>query len=384
MLEASIYHPPPGRDPLHAFIYLVTGLHGYLANREVVPANLRRALNVIALQQRTSFPKTLDAFIRECHRPLEEWYPLKEVPATFSTSQPILVENRLGAEAEAFCMEISEQLDLRSFAVDIPQAALDNLAMVDLLSRLRQQRDVSAQQLYVDVRSCLIEQSYFTRRDFRQLRLEVQQEVKNFIEELQLSADTLPICDRCGLLEWRDNEWHGIKPEYCSDHAENSGRIRWIVNDSEVLRLKRGIHLRTFLPGRAELELFTFAEGMCDQFPEHLLKVERYPGFDSYDLRLTFADTIWAVDIKDHASPDSFIKQVKLLYNQGDLAHDQAFYVIPDGRMEDSYYESVVEKKLKQLPRNLHINSVSVFQQAVQSHIKKLTQPARKSRRKSN
>lgn len=366
----------------YTFIRLVTGLYGYLANRETMPSNLRRALNAIALKQRRAFPKTLEAFIRECHRPLCDWYPL-EVPEMFTSSQPILVENRLGVEAETFCIDISEQLDLRSYSADIPQTALDNLAMIDLLKRLRQQGDASAQRLYVDVRSLLVEQSCFTGRDLRLLRLDVYEEIRKLVEDVLLPAHHhLPICDRCGLLEWRDGDWHGIKPEYCSNHTENAGLIQWIANEGGFMRLRRGIHLRTFLPGRAERELFAFAEEMCDQFPEQLQKVERYPGLDTYDLRLTFADAVWAIDVKDHASADSFIKQVKALYNAGDLHHDRAFYVIPDTRLEEPYYADVVEKKSKQLPRNLDILSVATFQQAVQHHVKELTRPVRKSKRK--
>jgi hypothetical protein len=377
----SILPPHDEHASVRSFAYLITGLHSYLTRRDTIPANFRRALNEIALQQRAAFPKTLDAFIRECHHSVRDWYPLK-VPVQFDPSQPILVENMLSEEAQLFCLEISELLDLRNFSAQLPQMAFDNLAMVDLRNRLRQQGDVAAQSLYVDVRSFLIEHSCFTRQTFCRLHLEAQREVKHFAEELLLPANELPICDQCGLLDWRDNDWHGIKPDYCSEHGENAASVRWIVNEGGMYRLKRGIHLRTFLPGRAELRLFTFAETLRDQFPDQLLKVERYPGIDTYDLRLTFADTIWAVDVKDHASAHSFVKQVRPLFNEGDLRHNRAFYVIPDVRLDDSSYARVVQQKRQQLPRNLDIQSESVFQQAVQRHIEALTQPRRKSRRK--
>lgn len=369
---------------LEVFLCLVTGLHGYVAGRDDLPPTFRRALNLIALKQRTEFPKTLHAFIRDCHRPVSAWYPFP-IPAPFNPTQSVLVAGQLSEEAHAFCLELSDRLDLTlvADAAHLPQTALDNLAIRNLRERLKAQHTPAAQQLYCTVRSFVIEHSCFTVQTFRRLPLDVQAEIKPFMEDVLLPSDHLPVCDRCGLLEWRDEGWHGIKPEYCSDHGAQSGLVQWIANPPGGLqRLKRGIHLRTFLPGRAELAVFTFAEALRDQFPQSLLNIERYPGFDTYDLRLTFANTVWAVDVKDHASAERFVEQVTPLYALGDLRYHKAFYVVPDARLEDPHYTAVVKHKRENLPRSLDIVSVSVFQQAVQAHIDALRQPRRKSSRK--
>lgn len=374
------------RDPLNTLIYLVTGLHSYFeADRTRIPTNLRRALNLLALQQPTLFPKTLNAFMQKCHQPLSAWYPLT-VPTFFDAAHPILSENRLSESAQMFCIEISELLDIKAFSDKIPQTALDNLVMVEFRQKLKQQRDkAAAQRLYVQVRSALIEHSWFTRQMYRVLSLEIQREVREFLDEQpELPFEQLPVCSRCGLLEWVDEGWQGIKPEYCSDHGANSPYVQWIANEPHLLRLKRGVHLRTFLPGQAELLLFKFADDMRVQYPDHLLKAERYPGLDTYDLRLTFSDAVWAVDVKDIAAPERFIQQVKPLYKEGDLHYSQAYYVIPDVRLDDPEYTRVVWEKTETLPRNLHIVSLSAFQQQIKTHLDELSKPPRKSKRKGN
>jgi hypothetical protein len=374
---------PSEREPLNAFIYLVTGLHTYLeTNRSRIPYSLRRALNVVALANPNAFPKTLHAFMRRCHQPLQDWYPL-HVPALFDAAHPILAENRLSEAAQMFCIEVSEMLNIKAFSEHIPQTALDNLVMVDFRQKLKQHRDkAAAQQLYVQVRSQLIEHSYFTQRMYRALPLDVQREIRDFLDDQpELPFETLPVCSRCGLLERVGDDWQGVKPEYCSDHAENSPTIQWIANERYMLCLKRGVHLRTFLPGQAELTLFRFAEALHDQYPDQLQAVERYPGLDTYDVRLTFADTIWAVDVKDIAAPKNFIQQVQPLYREGELYYNHAYYVLPDARLNDDEYARQVQEKIDTLPRNLHIMSLSVFQQHMKDHIDQLLKP-RKSRRK--
>jgi hypothetical protein len=175
-----------------------------------------------------------------------------------------------------------------------------------------------------------------------------------------------------------------MKPSFCSDHGEGSPYVRSIPNKGGLLRLNEGTHVRTFLPGRLELALFKAVEHLQDQYPDQLRSIERYPGLDTYDLRLTFADdNVWAVDAKDHARPEHLAAQIRPFYNEGNLAHTHAFYVIPDARMEDAnYHEQLEQRAAGMLSSNLQIRSLSAFQQMVEKQLKTLAKPPRQRKNK--
>jgi hypothetical protein len=181
----------------------------------------------------------------------------------------------------------------------------------------------------------------------------------------------------------RNGRWQGIKPSFCSDHGSGSPYIHTIRTTGDLLRLKGGIHLRTFLPGRLELALFECAEKAQTKYPDQLLSVERYPGLDTYDLRLTFDDEAWAVDAKDHAKPERLTSHIHPFYNEGDLWHTHAFYVIPDARMEDTNYREQLEQRtMDVLSPYLHIASLSAFQQHLEEKLKTLANPPRQKKGK--
>jgi len=76
----------------------------------------------------------------------------------------------------------------------------------------------------------------------------------------------------------------------------------------QVLWLKRGLRRFIAAPGRAELRL---AESL-EKLGKSRLKVELWPNFDSYDLRIVFNDgEAWAVDVKDWADPFLLGNKVK-------------------------------------------------------------------------
>ena len=368
------------------FVNLVFGLQAYLDSWALaIPNSLRRALNSLAYARPNEFPKTLSQFIALCHHPVSSWYPLL-TPDDFNPSHSILYDRRLSEEAQDWYLTLTEKMQFPLFLhEDVPQTALDNLKMSDLRQRLRENPDrQTAQALYVQVRSFLIEHSWTTHDQLREQPLAAHRELREFYEEIpSLPLNELIVCERCGLLEWREGDWQGIKPGFCSDHGSGSPYIHSIPASPDLYRLKRGIHLRTFLPGRLELALFTLAEDAQAAFPNYLLAVERYPGLDTYDLRLTFSDgEIWAVDAKDHPQPERLASQLQPLYGEGDLAYTHAFYVIPDAHMDDANYREHLERAAGALPTNLSITSVSTFQQRMEEKLKRLATPLRQKKGK--
>lgn len=375
----SSYDAVERQSEYDVFLNLVFGLEAHLGyNALVVPKSLRRALNVLSLTLADQFPKTLYRFIEWCHRPVDAWYPLS-IPVTFNPSEPILYDRRLSEEAKEFCLSAAEQMQIDlSSQDDVPQTVLDNRQMSELIRSLREDgNNHEVQRLYVDVRSFLIEHSWTTPDQLRQQSRAVFQELREFYEEVTiLSGEEPKMCDRCGLLRWRDGRWQGVKPGFCSDHGPGSPYIHSIPYTGRFLRLREGNHLRTFLPGQLERALFSLAEQMQDTYPDHLVGVERYPGLDTYDLRLTFRDEeVWAVDAKDQSYPRRLAAQIKPMYGEGDLAYVYAFYVIPDERRLDADYWEHLEHAVGVLPGNLFIMSVSEFQQRVEQKLKLLSKP---------
>ncbi|MDX1993582.1 MAG: hypothetical protein SF029_14435 [bacterium] len=372
----------PRRDDQKVFIQLIQGLHAYIKSLEsdvpAVPHLMRHALNALAFAAPRTLPKTLHSFIQLAHHPLMEWYPLL-VPDTFNPSQPLMYEGRLSEEVQEYEQALVEHLQAASIET-ISQTDLENLAIRELRLRLKSQPDQrAAQQLYEQVRGFLIKNSWTTQEHLRRLSNAIFQEVRAFYEEIPyIPGDVLRVCSRCGLLIWRDGKWHGIKPHYCSDHADDSPYAQTILNRRQLYRLSRGAHLRVFIPGRIELALFEFAEAMQEGYAEQLTGVEFYPGIDTYDLRLTFRDKeVWAVDAKDQAYPGRLASQIQLPYGEGSLAYNYAFFVIPDARLEEDGYWETLECAVGSRPNNLIVLSLSNFQQRLEGKLKMLAKPKR-------
>ncbi|MCC6613397.1 MAG: hypothetical protein IT320_07960 [Anaerolineae bacterium] len=370
----------PATDEL--FMHLVFGLHAYLkAQHLTIPNSLRHTLNAISFSSQTNFPRTFRQFIGICHQPVMDWYPFS-IPDNFNGAQPLLYDDELSEEAEGYCLDVSDQLGLSVLSQgDIPQTALDNLNMVRLRERLKGEIDqIAAQQRYNVVRSFLISFPWVTLDKLREQPRAVMEDLSPFYEEVPYRhIDQLAVCDRCGMLELHGNQWRGIKPGFCADHGSGSPHVHMIRNVPQLYRLKLGVQLRTFIPGRIELALFTFAEELHYQFDNLLLPPERYPGLDTYDLRLSFTDgEIWAVDAKDHAHPEQLAKTIHLPYSEGDLAFDHCYYVIPDERMVENNYRSRLGNALGEHPANLHMASLSEFMNRVESKLKSLARPSKK------
>lgn len=178
-------------------------------------------------------------------------------------------------------------------------------------------------------------------------------------------------CERCGILEWREGRWQGIRPDYCSAHRLDAPHIHRYDKPQNLRRLIYGIHLRTFLPGRAEIRLFDWADELHQLYPAELIGVEHYPGFDTYDLRLNFGDgTVWGVDVKDHKHPTGLAAKVKPPYGQGELAYSKMYFVVPDARVDAvSDYWEVLHRQLRTLPKQVQVERESVFRQVVEAHL---------------
>lgn len=366
---------------LDTFIYLVFGLEEFTRSQTAqIPSSIRYALNDLSFEMNENFPRTFHSFIQFCHQPLIDWYPLP-FPAEFDPRFPLLDNGTLSDEAQDYCFYQAEKMQLSSNTLsNISQTMLDNLAFIQLRQKLKNHPDQeTAQALYVRVRSFLIEHSWASINQLRS-NPDILSELGKFYESIDSHHDFIE-CERCGLLENIHDKWVGLKPNYCSDHGAGSPYLQVVKNTGKLFRLKRGIHLRIFIPGRIELALFDLADHLQEEYPSQLTLIKRYPRLDSYDLQLTFSDEeVWAIDAKDQAKADRLGKQIKFPYGEGDLAYHQVFYVLPDRRMNDWGYRDMIQQIAQHNPANLHIMSLSEFQETLEAKLEKIAKSSRRKR----
>lgn len=155
--------------------------------------------------------------------------------------------------------------------------------------------------------------------------------------------------------------------------------------------LKREIHKRTMIPGKAEIDLYRVLLNLMETQDEIILKHLRlYPAVDLYDLQLRFEyrdkdgdlrKEVWAVDVKDYHIPETLGNEVKPKLDAGihdafpvfpsNLAWHRAFYVVPEYReiARDGYCDTIRVSCGSDRFRNLDILTDSEFIQLVKRKV---------------
>jgi hypothetical protein len=204
---------------------------------------------------------------------------------------------------------------------------------------------------YVAFRRLLIEHPVLSALDLQLHCIAPQlarlaEHIREAYEEAPASwsqAGNFHTCVHCAnLLQPLDNgSWLCENPR-CSRRRIEEGRT--FAAAEGVLWLKRGLRRFTAAPGLVELEL-------ANKLAALGLQVELWPKFDSYDLRVVFADRqAWAVDVKDWANP--FLLARSLGGFREDPVWERAFYVFPDERRQErSDYGRAFNANWRQQPQ---------------------------------
>ncbi|MFC4909900.1 hypothetical protein [Actinomadura gamaensis] len=104
------------------------------------------------------------------------------------------------------------------------------------------------------------------------------------------------------------------------------GRYLTPVDDGPVRQLARPFRQFVTGPGRAEMDL-------RDALAALGLSVAMWPGYDSYDLRVTFPDGhVWAIDVKDWAHPALLGRTARPV--PAVPPYDEGFWVVPRHRLD--------------------------------------------------
>lgn len=194
-------------------------------------------------------------------------------------------------------------------------------------------------EVYTALRALLVSKPVLTEREFishytRPPLKPVAAVIKEAYDEAPgylLHKGHYRCCPECGnLLLYSSGEGWLCRDESCEVERVREDKITRVLRPSEdekVYELKRALRRYVTAPGRVELRL-------KDRLLQAGAKsrgyaVELYPSMDAYDLRITFPDReVWAVDVKDWASPYRLAETVKPF--RSFPSWDRAYFVFPD------------------------------------------------------
>ncbi|HVB22598.1 MAG TPA: hypothetical protein VNG51_11675 [Ktedonobacteraceae bacterium] len=283
-------------------------------------------LNVVRYRQQLPLIKSVPDLLLWCQRPLKEW-PLNYQEIQLNPEDRLLIGE--------FPTEICDNL---ACATSDVEAELSEKRFMERVFSIC--RDDNNPQAYTDFRRLLIEKPVLTALELLQCRdtypnLEI---LENLLEEAYQEAPlhymvqgTFSCCPNCGNLLQRSltrNEF------LCEDErCRATAYSRKFINRERILQardriywLRRDLRRFVMMPGRAELRL----EKRLLAMDEKNIKVEMWPNFDRYDLRITLPKKVLAIDVKDWASP--FLLAYKVKGIPGSNEWDQAYYVFPQER----------------------------------------------------
>jgi hypothetical protein len=377
------------------FDYLVFGVNEYLerGKKYPYPDLLRHAMNALSLEMKKNvpFPKTIHGFLLLLEKPVKDWCPSNFIPTEFDRDFGLLDEGSLSEAANEYLYEdliskggVPENASpyAQQLAILILRGyANDNKKFISVLDKLRNINDdinpELVQQEYILFRRFIIQNPYASARKIREKFLKAKYISTEEIGELYEECDedrTYWHCDRCGILTEKYGKLKGIKPRLCGNHHQEQSYVHQVKWETDLYQLKDGIHQRVCFPGIPELDLHSALEELSQQHPNHLQQVKLYPGLDRYDLQLYFGDlSVWAIDFKDVRNPYKLAKNLKPLYREGSLHHDESFYVISDRCINDSPdYLEIARKAAQNLPTETQLMSDKAFRSKVINKITEL------------
>lgn len=338
------------------FPYLVIGVAQWLQKGEngqsyPYPSLLQAVINLLALKMGAKFPRTLSGLLEIFSHPVQEWWP-EEIPAQFFSTEPLIEDGALSYEAVSYLDNLTEADNIH-YNASLAQIELvvDNLKFRALFERLRQNfvaDPVVTQEEYVKLRRFLIENPYPNITEISQTFSETKYISFADVSGLYVKANELAslmqfpdenkkpyfwLCPSCGPLIVRNGQLESVKPQMCSFYCPGQKEgWRKIVPGRKRMVLRRGIHLRTHLPGIPELDLFDWLLSQQQKSPQFLQGVVLWPRIDMYDIQIKFVDSTWAIDVKNYRNPYRLGEQIKTLYGEGELQWDRGFYVYPGYR----------------------------------------------------
>jgi len=294
------------------------------------PIPLQRGLdrlNVIRYRHNLPLVQSIPDLLLWCQRPLNEW------PLDFQAAQ----------------LDPDDTLLAGQFTTDVCQtlARATNDVEADIIEQhfmngvFEVCRGANSPQAYVDFRRMLIERPALTELELLQWRSQypsldiLKEHINEAYEHAPLHymvKGYFSCCPLCGNLRQPTMTQDRF---FCEDE-----RCRRVIETKQVLQnerrlsarehvywLKWGLRRFITMPGRAEIRLE-------QRLREKGLKVEMWPEFDRYDLRVVFPDgEAWLVDVKDWAN--AYLLGCHVRGISSSLEWKRAYYVFPKERKDE-------------------------------------------------
>ncbi|MFC8383567.1 hypothetical protein [Nocardia sp. NPDC057272] len=292
-------------------------------------AEAARALNGTVLACLTlgaEPPSSLPDLLLWCRtRPLEDW-PLDLPEDAFGPDDRLIDED--SGEPTQLCHE---------WWVEGRDSAAAEFDRVIIRSAMKRCQEASSPESYSAFRRLLVTKPVLTSEMDLEIATDLYLEpVRELLARAYIPASAgylrdgkFATCGRCGTLltPTLDGGWWCERDQCRSRGPAPLGRELVVDEVGELLHLVRPLRHFVTGPGLAEIELERRLKSMRG------LQVEMWPGYDAYDIRITFPDNhVWAIDVKDWAHPGLLGKAARPVPTEP--PYDKAFWVVPQFRVD--------------------------------------------------
>jgi len=303
------------------------------------PHAWQRGLNMLAaecLLRDVAVPTHTEEAIKWCHTPLKTW------PVRFRAPVRVLEEALLNDDQPT---ELCRELAI--VKGDAEQEACQK-KMLEVMSEAQRNRIPDA---YVALRYSLITRPVISDEELAQLSFDPRlgplggllTDLYERVPSVLADGGKVLICGFCGWTLQRVRGQLRCGDERCRLLTGDFIRVATTERPeppSQLYRVRHPIRRYVVAPGVYEVNATRMLETLG-------LRVELWPGYDKYDLRIIFPhqQQVWAVDIKDWRFPHLLAPQLTSLPHGGSWTWDRAFYAIPDERVqEQSNYLAILQQ----------------------------------------
>jgi hypothetical protein len=304
-------------------------------------------LSTLLAVRHAPIPISLQEWLSLFERPFSEWWP--EDLSALGIQPTEQLSLMLSGQPDDWLTEYFETREIDIASISKSLTSFKSEIDQQEINTLRQWCRLNSQpELYSQFREFLIAHPYTTLWDLSDLMLRWSgQRLPILIQAMYEEPGPERIhqgqfweCPYChGILKWRTGKPICIRSSVCGRLTDQYQGMQPVPIDSNLRVLKYGVHERTCVPGIPELAL----RARCS--PEQISGVKDvilWPGYDAYDLRVTFVDNqSWAIDVKDlreayglRRTIDRALGGLYTVREDPGLEWEQAFYVVPDFRTE--------------------------------------------------
>ncbi|MFC6083752.1 pPIWI_RE_Y domain-containing protein [Sphaerisporangium aureirubrum] len=292
------------------------------------PAEAQRALDrtVLSCLLRDADPPTsLSELLEWCRsRPLDAW-PLDLPPDAFSPGDYLI--DPVSLQPSQLCQE---------WKVRGWDSAAEQYDRAIIREALRMCRESESPESYTAFRRLLVEKPVLTTTDMFEVSTDLTLDpVRGLVELIYKpvpdgyrSHGAYVTCARCLTLltPLADGGWWCERDRCRRQGPPVPGRELPVDEVGGLWQLERPLRQFVTGPGRAEAELERGLKALR-------LPVEMWPGFDAYDLRVTFPDGwAWAIDVKDWAQPALLGQAATAVRTEP--PYNEACWVVPGHRVD--------------------------------------------------